>query len=147
MYIVSHFPFYQQRNLMKIYMAIATFMKSSRRQVPYRVQCWTKSIKSRLLPVQENVSQVYNLSSFLSHIVHIVCANNSQGALGFFQLHTWKAMINTNLFLFCFGFFFLLLPSRVLHIEAEPNCGECRFRFAQLIKVHNTVIPSCQCQL
>lgn len=52
-----------------------------------------------------------NLSSFISHIVHIVCVNNSQEALGSFQLHTWNVMINTNCFIF-----FLLFPLRVLHI-------------------------------
>lgn len=84
-----------------------------------------------------------NLSSFISHIVHIVCTNNSQGALGSFQPHTWNVMINTNCFFFLFYFIIASVEGFTHITEAKPNYGECSFRFPQFIKVHQSVIPIC----
>lgn len=82
-----------------------------------------------------------NLSSFISHAVPTVCANNSQGALGSFS-STLEMFWSIQMF------FFIASVEGFTHItEAKPNCGECCFWFPQFMKIHHIVwmCPLCSC--
>lgn len=112
---VSHFPFHQQQNLIYIWQLLALLNHPGKNSFfeysPGPNQSNPSFYWFRKMYLRFTES---NLSSFMSHIVHIVCAKNSQGALGSFQLHTGNVMINT--------FFLMTSAEGFPHItEKKPN--------------------------